>query len=101
MTEEAVSPESQVPTEPSVSPEAAASAVEAASKPSTETTATAETKTTSPSGKVGSVLVVGGGISGMQSSLDLADSGFKVYLLDTFHSMVAIGLQHLIGYLAL
>ena len=34
------------------------------------------------SDKVGAVLVVGGGISGMQSSLDLADSGFKVYLLD-------------------
>jgi heterodisulfide reductase subunit A len=33
--------------------------------------------------KVGAVLVVGGGIAGMQSSLDLADSGFKVYLLDT------------------
>ncbi len=33
-------------------------------------------------GKVGAVLVVGGGISGMQSALDLADSGFKVYLLD-------------------
>ena len=32
--------------------------------------------------KIGAVLVVGGGISGMQSSLDLADSGFKVYLLD-------------------
>ncbi len=32
--------------------------------------------------KVGSVMVVGGGISGMQSSLDLADSGFKVYLVD-------------------
>ncbi len=34
-------------------------------------------------GKVGAVLVVGGGISGMQSSLDLASSGFKVYLLDS------------------
>jgi heterodisulfide reductase subunit A len=33
--------------------------------------------------KVGAVLVVGGGIAGMQSSLDLANSGFKVYLLDT------------------
>jgi heterodisulfide reductase subunit A len=33
-------------------------------------------------GKVGAVLVIGGGISGMQSSLDLADSGFKVYLVD-------------------
>ncbi|MEI6205852.1 MAG: CoB--CoM heterodisulfide reductase iron-sulfur subunit A family protein [Desulfuromonadales bacterium] len=28
------------------------------------------------------VLVVGGGISGIQASLDLADSGFKVYLID-------------------
>jgi len=32
--------------------------------------------------KTGSVLVVGGGISGIQASLDLADSGFKVYLMD-------------------
>ncbi|UCE36162.1 MAG: CoB--CoM heterodisulfide reductase iron-sulfur subunit A family protein [Thermoplasmata archaeon] len=32
--------------------------------------------------KVGAVLVVGGGIAGMQSSLDLAESGFKVYLLE-------------------
>ena len=32
--------------------------------------------------KHGSVLVVGGGISGIQSSLDLADAGFKVYLLE-------------------
>ncbi len=32
--------------------------------------------------KVGAVLVVGGGIAGMQSSLDLADAGFKVYLID-------------------
>ena len=31
---------------------------------------------------VGSVLVVGGGIGGIQSSLDLANSGFKVYLLE-------------------
>ena len=30
----------------------------------------------------GSVLVVGGGIAGIQSSLDLADAGFKVYLID-------------------
>ncbi|MGB3716632.1 MAG: FAD-dependent oxidoreductase [Candidatus Promineifilaceae bacterium] len=30
----------------------------------------------------GSVLVVGGGIAGMQASLDLADSGFKVYLVE-------------------
>jgi len=32
--------------------------------------------------KVGSVLVVGGGIGGMQAAIDLADTGFKVYLLD-------------------
>jgi len=30
----------------------------------------------------GSVLVVGGGIGGMQSALDLADSGYYVYLLE-------------------
>ena len=32
--------------------------------------------------KVGSVLIVGGGIGGMQSALDLADAGFRVYLLE-------------------
>lgn len=32
--------------------------------------------------KVGSVLIAGAGISGMQSALDLAESGFKVYLVD-------------------
>lgn len=32
--------------------------------------------------KVGAVLVVGGGIGGMQASLDLVDAGFKVYLLE-------------------
>jgi heterodisulfide reductase subunit A len=31
---------------------------------------------------VGAVLVVGGGISGIQSALDLADIGFKVYLVE-------------------
>ncbi len=31
---------------------------------------------------IGDVLVVGGGVSGIQASLDLADSGFKVYLVD-------------------
>jgi heterodisulfide reductase subunit A-like polyferredoxin len=34
------------------------------------------------SSPIGSVLVVGGGIAGMQSSLDLAESGFKVYLVE-------------------
>ena len=30
----------------------------------------------------GSVMVVGGGISGMQSALDLANSGYYVYLVE-------------------
>lgn len=32
--------------------------------------------------RIGAVLVVGAGIGGMQASLDLAEAGFKVYLLD-------------------
>ena len=32
--------------------------------------------------KVGAVVVVGGGIGGIQASLDLANSGFKVYLVE-------------------
>ena len=32
---------------------------------------------------VGAVLVAGAGIAGIQSSLDLANSGFKVYLLES------------------
>jgi heterodisulfide reductase subunit A len=30
----------------------------------------------------GDVMVVGGGISGIQASLDLGDSGYKVYLVE-------------------
>jgi heterodisulfide reductase subunit A len=30
----------------------------------------------------GDVMVVGGGISGIQASLDLASAGFKVYLVE-------------------
>jgi len=37
------------------------------------------TKSSSP---VGSVCVIGGGIAGMQSALDLADAGYYVYLLE-------------------
>jgi len=33
-------------------------------------------------GKVGAVAVLGAGIAGMQASLDLAESGFKVYLVE-------------------
>jgi heterodisulfide reductase subunit A-like polyferredoxin len=31
---------------------------------------------------IGSVLVVGGGIAGMQAALDLADSGYLVHLVE-------------------
>ncbi len=33
-------------------------------------------------GRIGSVMVVGAGIAGIQASLDLAESGFKVHLVD-------------------
>ena len=36
---------------------------------------------------VGSVLMVGGGIAGIQSSLDLAEMGFKVHLVETLPSI--------------
>ena len=32
--------------------------------------------------KTGAVMVVGGGIAGMQAALDMADSGFYVYLVE-------------------
>ena len=34
------------------------------------------------SDRLGDVMVVGGGISGIQASLDLATAGFKVYLVE-------------------
>jgi heterodisulfide reductase subunit A-like polyferredoxin len=37
--------------------------------------------------KVGTVMVVGGGIAGMQASLDLADSGYYVYLVEESSSI--------------
>jgi len=42
----------------------------------------AGTSTGQKGGAVGAVLVIGGGISGMQSALDLADAGFRVYIMD-------------------
>jgi heterodisulfide reductase subunit A-like polyferredoxin len=35
-----------------------------------------------PNKKTGAVMVVGGGITGMQAALDLANSGFYVYLVE-------------------
>ncbi len=32
--------------------------------------------------RVGSVLVIGGGVAGIQAALDLADSGYFVYLVE-------------------
>jgi heterodisulfide reductase subunit A2 len=36
---------------------------------------------------IGSVMVIGGGIAGMQSALDLANSGFYVYLIEKSSSI--------------
>jgi len=43
--------------------------------------------------KIGAVLVVGGGIAGIQASLDLADSELKVYLLDESPSIGGVMAQ--------
>jgi len=43
--------------------------------------------------KVGAVLVVGGGVAGIQAALDLADSGFKVYLVDQSPSIGGVMAQ--------
>ncbi|MCW4027873.1 MAG: FAD-dependent oxidoreductase, partial [Candidatus Bathyarchaeota archaeon] len=43
--------------------------------------------------KTGAVLVVGGGVAGIQASLDLADSAFKVYLLDESSSIGGVMAQ--------
>lgn len=40
-----------------------------------------------PKEKIGSVLVIGGGITGMQASLDLANSGYYVYLAERSSSI--------------
>jgi heterodisulfide reductase subunit A len=41
-----------------------------------------ETHTMLDTTQVGSVMIVGGGITGMQSALDLADAGYYVYLVE-------------------
>ena len=43
--------------------------------------------------KTGAVMVVGGGIAGMQAALDLADSGFFVYLVERSSSIGGIMAQ--------
>ena len=37
-------------------------------------------------GRYGDVMVVGGGISGIQASLDLATAGYRVYLVERITS---------------
>lgn len=32
--------------------------------------------------KIGSLMIAGGGVAGLQAALDLADSGFHVYLVE-------------------
>lgn len=43
--------------------------------------------------KVGAVLVVGAGVGGMQASLDLAEAGFKVYLVEKGSSIGGVMAQ--------
>jgi len=43
--------------------------------------------------KIGAVLVVGGGVAGIQAALDLANSGFKVYLIDQSPSIGGVMAQ--------
>jgi len=43
--------------------------------------------------KIGSVLVVGGGIAGMQAALDLADSGYYVYMVERSASIGGVMAQ--------
>ena len=45
----------------------------------------------------GSVMVVGAGVGGMRAAVDLADSGYKVYLLDSAPSIGGIVSQ--LGYM--
>jgi heterodisulfide reductase subunit A len=40
--------------------------------------------------KIGAVMVVGGGIAGMQAALDAADSGYYVYLVERSTSIGGI-----------
>lgn len=46
-----------------------------------------------PTNVQGSVMVVGSGIAGMQTALDLADSGFYVYLVEKAPSIGGVMAQ--------
>jgi len=39
---------------------------------------------------VGSIIVAGGGVTGIQAALDLADSGYYVYLIEKQHPLVEL-----------
>jgi heterodisulfide reductase subunit A-like polyferredoxin len=43
--------------------------------------------------KIGSIMVVGGGITGMQAALDAADSGYYVYLVERSTSIGGVMAQ--------
>jgi len=51
------------------------------------------TSKTTSSQPIGAVLVVGGGIAGMQAALDMADSGFYVYLVEKSPSIGGVMAQ--------
>jgi heterodisulfide reductase subunit A2 len=52
------------------------------------------TRNTTPGAQpVGAVLVVGGGIAGMQAALDMADAGFYVYLVERSPSIGGVMAQ--------
>jgi heterodisulfide reductase subunit A len=53
-------------------------------------TETAENRSTTTDGPVGAVMVLGGGITGMQASLDLANSGYYVYLVERSSAIGAL-----------
>ena len=40
-----------------------------------------------PQEKIGAIMVVGGGIAGMQAALDLANSGYYIYLVERSSSI--------------
>jgi heterodisulfide reductase subunit A len=60
-----------------------AAAKKPARKPAAKKAATRATSAPLESKPVGAVMVVGGGIGGVQASLDLVDMGYRVYMVDS------------------